>query len=101
MSTMRQPLKPYRFFIDFDNTMATTDVLDGIIRDFSINDGWKSLQADWERGVITTRACLEGQMNGVRVSVGQLREYLAQARLDPHCGKLFAFLKSQGIAPVI
>jgi len=37
-----------RVFFDFDNTMTTSDVLDDVIRRFSINDKWIALENVWK-----------------------------------------------------
>ena len=88
-------------FLDFDNTLTVSDVLDDIIKKFSINDSWKGLEKAWVNETIGTKECLEGQLKGVRVSKKGLDAYLANVTLDSHCYKLFAFLNKEGIRPVI
>ena len=90
-----------RVFFDFDNTMTVRDVLDDIIKDFSINEDWKPLQKLWMKGEIGTKECLEGQMRGVRVTKKQLSRYLARVELDHSTYKILSFLSKEGIPPVI
>ncbi len=90
-----------RVFFDFDNTMTITDVLDNIIKDFSITDDWQKLQKSWEQGEIGTKECLEGQLRGVRVTKKKLAKYLAAAELDHSCYKILSLLSKEGIPPVI
>ena len=90
-----------RVFFDFDNTMTVTDVLDNIIKNFSISDEWKVLQKLWEKGELGTKECLEGQLKGVRISKGKLSQYLSKVELDHHTYKILTFLTKEGIPPVI
>ena len=65
-----------RIFFDFDNTLTKSDVLSEIIKKFSINDHWVSLENAWVNGAIGAKECLEGQMRGVRVSKKALEKFL-------------------------
>ena len=90
-----------RVFFDFDNTLTKTDVLDDILKTFSINDQWMVLEKAWVAGAIGTKECLAGQLKGVRVTKKKLCRYLTNVGLDPHCYKIFSFLKKEGVPPVI
>ena len=81
-----------RVFLDFDNTMTTSDVLDDVIRRFSINDQWIALQKAWEEDKIGTKECLEGQLRNVRVTKNALYRFLKKVELDPHFHQLLALL---------
>lgn len=88
-------------FFDFDNTMTFFDVLDDIIKRFSINRNWIAFETAWKKGKIGSRACLEGQLQSVRITKKDLSQYLSQIIVDPHFHKFFAVLKREGIKPVI
>jgi 2-hydroxy-3-keto-5-methylthiopentenyl-1-phosphate phosphatase len=90
-----------RVFFDFDNTMTVTDVLDNIIKNFSITDEWKALQKLWEQGEIGTKECLEGQLRRIRISRKQLSQYLTKVELDHNTYKILSFLTKEGIPPVV
>ena len=90
-----------RIFFDFDNTLTVSDVLDEIIKTFSINEDWLVLEKAWIAGEIGTKECLKGQLKNVRVTKKELDKYLAQVKLDPYCYKLLSFLNKEGVAPVI
>lgn len=90
-----------RVFFDFDNTLTKSDVLDEIIKKFSVNDHWAALQKAWVSGEIGTKECLEGQLRGIRVSKKTLDKYLAGVVLDKSCYKVLSFLNSEGVRPVI
>ncbi len=90
-----------RVFLDFDNTMTTSDVLDDVIRRFSINNQWMALEKAWHEEKIGTKECLEGQLRNVRVNKKALNNFLKKVELDPHFHQLLALLIREGIKPVI
>ncbi|MDD4899104.1 MAG: MtnX-like HAD-IB family phosphatase [Candidatus Omnitrophica bacterium] len=90
-----------RVFFDFDNTLTPFDVLDDIVKRFSINKGWVSFEQAWKKGKIGSQACLEGQLRSVRVNRKDLVRYLSRIKIDPTFHKFFAMLKKEGLSPII
>lgn len=88
-------------FFDFDNTITPFDVLDDIVKSFSIDDNWQEFERLWKEGRIGSRACLEGQLRSVRVSRSQLLDYLLRIKVDPSFHGLLRFLRQAGLRPVI
>lgn len=95
------PRPPYEVYFDFDNTITGFDVLDEIIRRFSINENWKRVEDDWEAGKIGSRECLERQLAEVRFTPDALHAYLATVKVDPYFPRILALLRERGIEPVI
>ena len=91
----------YSVFIDFDNTITPFDVLDDIVKCFSINKNWVALEKKWKNGKIGSQECLEGQLNLVRISKNALLKYLAKIKIDPCFYELLDVLKKNRINPVI
>ena len=87
----------FRVFIDFDNTITQGDVLDGIIETFSVSEEWRTLEAAWAAGQITTRTCLEGQMRGLRATWPELARHLNQVRIDPGFARLRDLLRREAV----
>jgi len=104
---MKQPplrlhkLSDSRIFFDFDNTITTFDVLDGLIRRFSTSRDWENTERLWKSGKIGSKECLKSQLSKVRISAQQLDDYLSTVRLLPDFDKLVLFLRQKGITPVI
>ena len=96
-----RPSRPLEVYFDFDNTITDFDVLDEIIRKFSVDESWKDAEAAWESGEIGSRECLERQFSRVRVSEAVLNEYLRTIRIDPAFGPIVELLGGAGIKPVI
>ena len=88
-------------FFDFDNTITAWDVIDDMLTRFSCDDAWKELETKWTRGEISAKACLERQMEGLRLNPCALDDYLATIALDPSFKALLQMLDSQGIEIVI
>ena len=88
-------------FFDFDNTITPFDVLDDIVKRFSIDKKWMTFEDAWRQGRIGSRACLKGQLESVRVSKGSLQRYLSRIKIDPHFPAIFSMLKREGIKPVV
>lgn len=81
--------------------MTTSDVLDDVIRRFSINDQWMVLEKAWHEEKIGTKECLEGQLRNVRLTKNALHNFLKKVELDPHFHQLLVLLVREGIKPVI
>jgi len=90
-----------RVFFDFDNTLTPFDVLDDIVKRFSINKGWVFFERAWKKGKIGSQACLEGQLRSVKVNRSDLVRYLSRIKIDPTFHKFFAMLKKEGLSPII
>ena len=93
--------KRWIVFFDFDNTITPFDVLDEIIKRFSIDDGWKKLEQAWEKGKIGSKECLEGQLRSIRVTREVLARFLSTVPLDPSFKKLLGLLKRKGMESAI
>lgn len=88
-------------FIDFDNTITAFDVLDDIIKRFSVSNEWVALEDAWQEGKIGSRECLDGQIRLVKINKGALLRYLSGVKLDPGFKKMLGFLEKRGVHPII
>ncbi|MDD5194419.1 MAG: MtnX-like HAD-IB family phosphatase [Candidatus Omnitrophica bacterium] len=89
--------RQYQIFFDFDNTITSFDVLDEIIRKYSINNHWQFLEEEWEKGRIGSKECLAGQLKNVRISKNALRTYLSSVRVEPYFRRILAILRKKNI----
>lgn len=88
-------------FFDFDNTISQFDVLDDIIKKFSIDKNWMEFEELWKNGKIGSKECLKNQLLSVRVTKKELAKYLSGIKIDPYFHKLIDLLKKERIKPVI
>src|SRR4051812_5213105 len=84
-------------WIDFDGTLSRRDVLDDLIRTFSINESWKMIEEQWQAGLIGSRQCLEQQLALVDVSEDDLDAFLADVDLDPGALGLLKYLSKHEV----
>jgi 2,3-diketo-5-methylthio-1-phosphopentane phosphatase len=76
------PHKPVLFF-DFDNTLTQGDLLDELIERYSPTEEWRDWEHAWSEGQLPARECLRLQIENMRVSRGELFEFLSKVRIDP------------------
>ena len=76
------PHKPTLFF-DFDNTLTHGDLLDELIERYSPNEEWRDWEHAWAEGQLPARECLRLQIENMRVSRGELFDFLGKVRIDP------------------
>jgi Haloacid Dehalogenase superfamily, subfamily IB, phosphoserine phosphatase-like/2,3-diketo-5-methylthio-1-phosphopentane phosphatase len=88
-------------FFDFDNTITTIDVVDDMLGRFSKDDGWKEIEARWQRGDIGSRECLKEQVEGIRVEKNRLDKYISTIKIDPYFKRLLTLLGSRKIPYLI
>lgn len=62
--------------------MTTSDVIDDLVREFSVDQAWMGLEEAWRDGLIGARECLTGQLKNVRVSRRDLERFLSKIKLD-------------------
>jgi 2-hydroxy-3-keto-5-methylthiopentenyl-1-phosphate phosphatase len=88
-------------FFDFDNTIATCDVFDNMLPQFSKDDLWIELEKKWKKGKIGSKACLKGQIRGMSITKERLDKYLSSIKLDSYFKKLVEFLNARKIKTVV
>ena len=93
--------KKYTVFFDFDNTITTYDVIDDMLLWFSRDNRWINLEKKWKKGKISSRECLKGQVEGIRITQKALEEYLSKIKIDPYFKQLIQLLDSHGVKIVV
>ncbi len=71
-----------RFFIDFDGTISTNDVVDLVLARFA-KEEWKDTEALWAAGKIGSRECLSLQMALVSATEEEMKKLLGEVCVDP------------------
>ncbi|MBU1727639.1 MAG: MtnX-like HAD-IB family phosphatase [Candidatus Omnitrophica bacterium] len=93
--------KKFQVFFDFDNTIATVDTFDSMLPVFAKSDRWVKLEQRWVQGQISSKECLEGQLNCMELDRERLNLYLSGIKLDPYFKKLVKFLESRRIKSMV
>ncbi|MBI2095215.1 MAG: MtnX-like HAD-IB family phosphatase [Candidatus Omnitrophica bacterium] len=92
-------MTPIKFFVDFDGTVTTADVVDLMLERFAPEE-WRSVEKDWAEGRIGSRECLSRQIALMRVSREDLKKLSLEIQIDPY---FRAFLKMAALfsAPAV
>jgi 2,3-diketo-5-methylthio-1-phosphopentane phosphatase len=91
----------FALFLDFDNTITTSDVLDRVIERYSVTERWRGWEADWRSGRISTRECLEKQVAELRVSADELIRFTDSIDIDEAFEPLVTWATEKGIETAI
>ncbi len=75
--------KNTKFFIDFDGTISTVDVVDLILERFA-SEEWKVVEKEWAEGKIGSRECLSRQIALVNAGQEDVRRLLSKVEVDPY-----------------
>ena len=76
-------MRTIHFFLDFDGTITTTDVVDRVLERFA-DERWKDVEKEWATGKIGSRECLSRQMEMVVATPQQISDEISQVKLDRH-----------------
>ena len=76
-------MKTLHFFLDFDGTITTTDVVDSVLEKFA-DKKWKDVEAQWQAGKIGSRECLSRQIELIKAEPAQIAELVSGVKIDPY-----------------
>ena len=80
---------------DFDGTVAPVDVTDSLLLAFA-RPGWREVEAEWQAGVIDSRACMAQQVALLDCSREQLDAHVARIAIDPGFSPFVAAVHAAG-----
>lgn len=94
---------------DFDHTITTEDVTDVLLERYALPE-WQTIEQEWKKGNIGSRACMERQIALLRATKEQVDAVADSIHVDPyfrefaaHCGQhhVRLFVVSDGLDYVI
>lgn len=71
-----------RFFLDFDGTITTNDVVDKMLERYA-NPLWRQIEQEWVEGRIGSRECLSRQIALVRADESEMESLVREVKIDP------------------
>ena len=83
-------MKTIHFFLDFDGTIASSDVVD-VVLDCFADKSWKDVEKEWQDGRIGSRECLSRQIQLIKASPEEIYSEVSKVKLDPY---FISFLKT-------
>ena len=75
-------MEQIQFFLDFDGTVTTTDVVDTILESFA-DPRWKDIEKEWVEGRIGSKECLSRQVELLKMVPEELEKALSWVTVDP------------------
>ena len=83
-------------YVDFDGTISKLDVIDRVLETFA-DPRWVEVEEKWLAGEIGSRACCRAEFALVRVSPGELDEFLETLKLDEGLYDLLDVCRNSGM----
>ena len=81
---------------DFDHTITTEDLTDGLLTRFA-NPAWDWLERAWREGHIDARDCMAAQIALLKAAPHELDSYLDSVEIDPDFVDFAAFCLRSGV----
>lgn len=82
---------------DFDGTVTLHDVTTAILDRFA-RPSWRSIEAEWEAGLIGSRECMARQVALIRADIAELDDFVARTPVDPFFAPFVADCRLRRIA---
>lgn len=91
----------YSFFIDFDGTIATTDVCEAIVKAFS-QGGWQEINDKWEKKELSTLECARQTFKLFKTKEPEdILALVNDAMIDPGFSEFVVYCKNRDFPIVI
>jgi len=75
-------LSSWQVLVDFDGTIAPDDPTDRLLERFA-DPLWRVIEEQWQSGLISSRQCMQRQVDLLRVSPEALDAAIGTIRIDP------------------
>src|SRR5262245_10877559 len=90
-----RPAAKWQVLIDFDGTIAPDDPTDHLFERFA-DPYWRVLEDEWQSGRISSRECMQQQVELLRVSPSVLDEAITAIRIDQGFHAFVSFCRGCG-----
>src|SRR5215468_4450535 len=90
-----RPAEKWQVLIDFDGTIAPDDPTDRLFERFA-DPYWRVLEDEWQSGRISSRECMQRQVDLLRVSPSVLDEEISGIRIDQGFHAFVSFCRGSG-----
>jgi 2,3-diketo-5-methylthio-1-phosphopentane phosphatase len=85
----------WQVLVDFDGTVAPDDPTDRLLERFA-DPLWRVFETAWQSGQISSRECMQRQVELLRVTPEELDEEIRGVRIDPGFPVFLAFCRRLG-----
>jgi 2,3-diketo-5-methylthio-1-phosphopentane phosphatase len=92
---LQQKAVTWDVLVDFDGTIAQDDPTDRLFERFA-DPFWRVLEEAWQHGQISSRECMQRQVELLRVSPAELDNQIANIQIDPGFRAFLEFCAAEG-----
>lgn len=85
-----------KFYLDFDGTIAETDVTDMVLERFAAKE-WQDVERLWQAGEIGSRECLSRQIALLKATPADLEKLCHEVKVDRHFIPFLLYARSIGV----
>lgn len=85
----------WQVLVDFDGTIAPDDPTDRLLERFA-DPLWRVVETAWQSGQISSRQCMERQVELLRVTPEELDKAIGNVRIDPGFPAFLAYCRRLG-----
>jgi 2,3-diketo-5-methylthio-1-phosphopentane phosphatase len=99
----RKVVRPHarcQALIDFDGTIAPDDPTDRLLERFA-DPAWREVEELWQGGRISSRECMQRQVELLRATPEEVDGAIAEVRIDPGFPEFLKFCWSRGISAMV
>ena len=96
---LRSPARS-RALVDFDGTIAPDDPTDRLFERFA-DPTWREVEAAWQAGQISSRECMERQVELLRAMPAELDQEIRKVRIDPGFHTFLGFCRRNGVEAIV
>jgi 2,3-diketo-5-methylthio-1-phosphopentane phosphatase len=99
----RKVLRPHarcQALIDFDGTIAPDDPTDRLLERFA-EPAWREVEEAWQSGRISSRECMQRQVELLRATPEEIDAAIADVRIDPGFPEFLRYCWSRGVAAMV
>jgi 2-hydroxy-3-keto-5-methylthiopentenyl-1-phosphate phosphatase len=86
----------YRVLVDFDGTIAPDDPTDRLFERFA-DPVWRKIEEAWQSGQISSRECMERQVELLRATPAEIDEEIRKFRIDPAFHTFLKYCRCRGL----
>lgn len=101
--SLRKVVRPHarcQVLIDFDGTIAPDDPTDRLLERFA-DPSWREVEEAWQSGRISSRECMQRQVELMRARPDEVDAAIAAVRIDPGFPDFLKFCWSRGVQAMV
>ncbi|MGE5512342.1 MAG: HAD-IB family phosphatase [Bacteroidota bacterium] len=87
-------------YVDFDGTIAPGEPTDALFDQFA-DPSWRQIEDEWQKGRLSSRECMSGQVALLRATPTVVDEFLRGVEIDPHFPEFVKLCSARGARVIV